>query len=135
MDVQVIIAVAVTMAKLILHLSVTIFQRVNQMVLTKRHEAAEDAALIHREQSPLQVTDRRGSVFCGQGTHDKDAVARRLDAVGFQELNTCIFVHNCKSSSFAPLNQMFCCLFLLLFYLEKAVTQMALLKIKNIKKL
>lgn len=65
MDMQIIIAVAVTMTKLILHLSVSIFQRVNQMVLTKHHETSEDAALVHREQSTLQVTDRRGSVFGG----------------------------------------------------------------------
>ena len=135
MDMQIIIAVAVTMTKLILHLSVSIFQRVNQMVLTKHHETSEDAALVHREQPPLQVTDRRGGVFGSQGAHDKDAVARRLDAVGFQELNTCIFVHNCKSSSFVPLSQMFYCLFLRLFYLEKTVTQMAPLRIKNIKML
>ena len=135
MDMQIIIAVAVTMANLILHLSVTIFHRVNQMMLSKQHQAAEDAALVHREQPPLQVTDRRGGVFGSQGAHDKDAVARRLDAVGFQELNTCIFIHNCKSSSFVPLSQMFYCLFLRLFYLEKTVTQMAPLRIKNIKML
>ncbi len=65
MDVQIIIAITMTIANLILYLPVTIFQRVNQMMLTKHHETAEDTALVHREQSPLQVTDRRRGVFSG----------------------------------------------------------------------